>query len=1049
LGASTHIRHGVLKPTSLKRIRLGLLANSLAWRAGSSAVFFVVALLAVAAATAGPVYLAAANQSVLAHVVVPPAPESTGLAVNELPGAPVPQATFLQAFKDLARSPSGRYFEKPVYTAIAPVTLLSGSGAALAVADAVSRTSDCGHLVFVSGRCPTAGDTVAMSTRSAAFLHVKVGTTLLSTLAGSTRDLRVSGLYAAGSATANYWWGQNYFEFGTTQTQPPRIDALFAQASMLDGLASHEVSLSADVPINTASLRATEIPAFRRGLATEELRLEKLGLLASSGIGSYLDNVATQQQAMTTTIAVIDLQLLLLVLMVLFGIAGRIAAERDQDLALANLRGLSPRSLWAVALREPFVLMVAAAPIGAVVGWLVALATTRAELVAGTPVPFDSLALGAGIAAAVAVLVATAAGSRRALARSTRRANLGRSRLGSVLALGAEAFVIALALAAVVQLSASGVGTTAKSQPLAALAPGLIALAVGVIAARAVPFACRLLANATRFTPKVGLSLALQRVARQSGIIRQAVIIAVAVALACFAVAGISIDRANRAEQAAFLVGANRVLTVSVPATVNFVQAVRRADPSGGKAMAAEVEVSSQGTLLAVDASRFARVAAWADQPGAASPAKVARFLAPPVASEITVQGASLAMTVDLSVAVKPSPSLVLGVFNEQYGASGSVTIGPLELGKHVYETSLEGYCVSVCRLQTISASWPGPSGNSLIPASQQVTIPVTIEQLRDGGANLAPVEAGLYRQGAWRVTQGPPGPSSSVSSSPAGLVASLRYVVGQAPPEIAPADVPKWLPAVVTNVVASLSGSGPTGSTQYSVINLDGTSLSINGAMQVTAIPSAGTNAVMVDLTDALRNESQPDIYSTKQVWLSAAAGSGAAIIDRLQKEGITVLSSRSARSVELAFQQDGPTVAFELFLVVGAESALLATGSMLFAIAADTRQRAVETVALGSVGLPRRTLVKAMAGELAIVCATGLVAGAVAGIAAARFSLPSVPEFTGLAPGPTLMFDLPVAWLAAVLAGAAVLLAVAVAVAIAAVNAASTPDKLRISQR
>jgi predicted RecA/RadA family phage recombinase len=45
--------------------------------------------------------------------------------------------------------------------------------------------------------------------------------------------------------------------------------------------------------------------------------------------------------------------------------------------------------------------------------------------------------------------------------------------------------------------------------------------------------------------------------------------------------------------------------------------------------------------------------------------------------------------------------------------------------------------------------------------------------------------------------------------------------------------------------------------------------------------------------------------------------------------------------------------------------------------------------------------------------------------------------------------MFDLPVAWLAAVLAGAAVLLAVAVAVAITAVNAASTPDKLRISQR
>ena len=329
------------------------------------------------------------------------------------------------------------------------------------------------------------------------------------------------------------------------------------------------------------------------------------------------------------------------------------------------------------------------------------------------------------------------------------------------------------------------------------------------------------------------------------------------------------------------------------------------------------------------------------------------------------------------------------------------------------------------------------------------MTIPVTVEQVRDGGATLGAVAADLYRKGAWRVSGGPPGPPSSVSCSRVGLVASLRYVAGQAPPVIAPADVPKLLPAVVTDVVASLSGSGPTGSTLYSVLNLDGSPLSINGAMQVAAIPSVGTNAVMVDLTEALRSESLPDIYSTKQVWLSAAAGSGRGVIDRLEQEGIKVLSSRSALSMGLTFQQDGPTIAFELFLVVGAESALLATGSMLFAIAADTRKRAVETVALGSVGLPRRSLIKAMAGELAIVCATGLVAGAVAGIAAARFSLPSVPEFTGLAPGPTLSFDLPVAWLAAVLAGAAVLLALAVAVSIAAVNAASTPDKLRISQR
>ena len=202
-------------------------------------------------------------------------------------------------------------------------------------------------------------------------------------------------------------------------------------------------------------------------------------------------------------------------------------------------------------------------------------------------------------------------------------------------------------------------------------------------------------------------------------------------------------------------------------------------------------------------------------------------------------------------------------------------------------------------------------------------------------------------------------------------------------------------------------------------------------------------------DLTDALRDESLPDIYSTKQVWLSAAAGSGAGIIARLHREGIDVVSQQTARSIELGFDKDGPTLAFELFLVVGAESALLATGSMLFAVAADTRKRAIEAVALGAVGVPRSKLVAAMAAELGIVSLTGVVAGALAGVVAAHFSLSSVPEFTGLSPGPTLMFNLPAGWIAIVVAGTAVLLAVAVAISIAVVGAASTPDKLRISQR
>jgi len=331
------------------------------------------------------------------------------------------------------------------------------------------------------------------------------------------------------------------------------------------------------------------------------------------------------------------------------------------------------------------------------------------------------------------------------------------------------------------------------------------------------------------------------------------------------------------------------------------------------------------------------------------------------------------------------------------------------------------------------------------------VHISLVLERIDEQvGSSFRQVAAGLDAQGQWRVTRSAPGVPSSVRASPAGLSIVFNDVVGQPEPVAAPADVPEPLPAVVTDTAASVqTGGGPTGSTRYSISNLDGSDLVVKGAMQVAAIPAVGTNAVMVDLSDALRDETLPDYYSSKQVWLSAAAGSGSGIIERLRAERIDVLSVRSAEAIELAFRQDGPTLAFELFLVVGLASALLATGSLLFAVAVVTRQRAIETVALRSVGVRRGTLVRAMAGELGIVVATGLVAGAVAGVAAARFSLPSVPEFTGLQAGPSLVFALPASDIVAVVAAVAGLLAIAVVVAIAVVTAASTPDKLRISQR
>ena len=142
---------------------------------------------------------------------------------------------------------------------------------------------------------------MAISTRSAAYLHIALGTDLRLAIGGSVGDYRISGLYRVGSPSAGYWWGSDYYEFGTSLNPPPRMDALFTDFATFAKLPPHQVALGADVPVKTKSLLSTQLPAFRHALAATELRLGKMGLLAASGIGGYLGDVAAQQRAMTTT----------------------------------------------------------------------------------------------------------------------------------------------------------------------------------------------------------------------------------------------------------------------------------------------------------------------------------------------------------------------------------------------------------------------------------------------------------------------------------------------------------------------------------------------------------------------------------------------------------------------------------------------------------------------------------------------------------------------------------------------------------------------------
>lgn len=382
-------------PTAFK-LRIGLLLKSIRWRTGSSVVFLVVAVAAVAAATAGPLYLAAADQSILSSALRSAPVQQTSLTVfgpaglgpvglrGEVGTGPI--------------SPSGaRWFLPPLLTEDVGLRLTGPSGTF--VSDLAWRTQICRHLRFVSGHCPSGADEAAISVRSARLVHAVAGSRLrVQAVGGAPETIAVSGLYEPLAPQSAYFAGQNFFPFGTGSTASPRIGALIVQPAAIGLAAPTSLVSELQLPLERPGLRATDVPSLEAAISAMETHLgTSLGLRVTTQLPSLLSSVAAQQHSLGTSVSVIEVQLLLLVLLVLYGVSVRATEERRQELALADLRGLPAGSLAWLACREAAALTVAAVPLGLLVGWAVIEVVARAALGASN-VAVNSLAVVACLA---------------------------------------------------------------------------------------------------------------------------------------------------------------------------------------------------------------------------------------------------------------------------------------------------------------------------------------------------------------------------------------------------------------------------------------------------------------------------------------------------------------------------------------------------------------------------------------------------------------------------------------------------------------------------
>jgi hypothetical protein len=988
----------------------------------------LVAIGAVAAGTFGPIYLNETDHSVLLSTLRSAPAANTGITLIPTQRRD-PLERLLRASAAVTPAFGATYFGAPIITADLGVTSASTSNGQLYQSDLVARTGVCGHLQFASGGCPTTTSSVAVSTRSAHALGLETGDRLTLSVARSRTpvSLTISGLFRPGHAAAGYWWGENFLAFGQgNSTSKPLLDDFFAdRATVLAASPPGQVALMAQRPLMTDALTPENAGSFEHTLSGLESRsASRHGVGVSSQVVTLLDQAAGNEHTAGTIVIVVDLQLVLLSLLVLYFVAARTADARESDVRLAELRGFAPTDAAVVALLEPLTVLGVAVPIGIVVAWLGALLATPHLFVDAVTPTIGPLAVGAGLLSFAAGVLATVLGARRLIFR--RRAGRHGSG-GPAVALAVDAVAIALAGVAFVEVAVAGVSNGSRTDPLAAFAPGLLAFGVGVLAARLLPLTSRWAIALTRHSRRVGTALAVRRLGRRAELSRHVVLISLAVGLAVFAVAGWAVARRNQSIRAGFDVGASRALLVQVPPGVDFLSAVRHADPGKTKAMAVVIERAPDGVVLAVDSKRLADVASWPSTLSPKGVRSIGRLLTPPSAPALTVSGA-LRVTVDVdddgTPAPAPAPELQAVVFDDSFQTVSTVDLGPLQADNHLYQASLAGDCSPSCRLVNLAVTWTPPDNDP----EQIVTVGFGVTQIADrpDGGSWSVVPAHLDNSRDWDGNAG-----VRIASRRSGLTVAAILNADGAPGTFGPADVPAPLPAVMT-------GPGTT------AVGLDGSTITVRPVVSVSALPVIGNNngGAMVDLPDVERLQSGPMMDATPEVWL--APGPDQQIISRLRGDGITVVDVRSLAAAVTVLSKSGVSLAFVLFLLAAIVAAILAVGSTIFSVSVTARRRIVELASLRAVGIETKTLRRSLALEQFLVLGTGVVAGAAAGLIATAVALPSIPEDFAVGPAPPLDFGLPLAAMGLILLAAIVSLGVTVVLATRLVVGRASVDKL-----
>lgn len=971
-----------------------VMLRGIRYRSGRSLVVLLLAAFATLAAVLIPAYGRAAAQSVLtdgmraapvtaASVTVSAEGSAAGASGGAFDPAqqPVSEAKVLvdTAFKKAPHLAG--VLDRPITSVEtdSQLTTLSGEKFASRLA---WRVGACAQLT-VTGACAIDAEQVVISQRSATEAGIKVGDQLtLKTVKGegAGKRLTVVGLYTPKDASSVYWGNSTYFAHSAQAAEGgvPRLDAIFTGAEDDVRLPSATaIAVKLTYPLRADAVRLDDIPVLRSELGALGLSLNAAELQLETALLSIADDVAKDQAALSRSVPLIAVPLLLLAWVVLFLLVAALAEERGPELALARLRGYPNSRAARFGLGETLLLIVLATPIGVIAGLALVELTCRTVLASGTHVEMRWPVFVAAAAGLLVTCVAAWLATRRTFASGVltllrRVPQRARKRAGII-----EAIVVTLAIVGLVAALQDRTAT------FALLAPAALALVAGIVSGRLLVLWARLRLAIARRRGHIPGILAAAQLARRPGAARTVVVLTAAVALLSFAAASWDIAGRARADHARDTLGAATVFQVSAAHPEALVAAVAAADPSGrAMAVVRADEQYAQGRveLIGVQSELLSSVAVWRGQNKAQLSALAAQLKGTP-AKRATVGGD---ITVKTTVSAVGEVPLRLGAVISAPGQPPTVAwLGDLKVGAKDYTASIPACTGSNgCRLVGLAVG-------RVSGLAGPIRVTLTINEVRSGAAA---VPARLNEAKAWKTaTDRNPTAKAQVSSAGDKLTAVVEST-GPGDVILSYLDAPAGLPAV-------LSGTAPGEGDTFAFPSFADVQQEFSVVRQTDWLPRAGAHGLLFDLDLAVRSASAyaglADASDLRyEVWAASDAPAG---LDRkLADQGVRVLRSQTIDSELEQLGRRAPALGFRLFLLAGIAAAALGFGVLLLGLRLGATDRRAEMAALRATGVRPRLLRRALRKERLASLVMPMLIGLGTGLGSALLMLPGLPLVT-----------------------------------------------------